>query len=636
MPERKNWIGLPLALVLLAGIALIAAAPSDAQAPGTWVNVTPSTVNSATCGFGTHSVVVDPGRPSDFYAGFDCSLLYKSTDYGQTWTQVNTGANAQMAGSYLAIAPGTPPVLYEGGIGTGLNGFARSLDGGVSWTQYNIAPAGGRQDVYQPTVDPYDGNHLVLTGHEQDLLVQSTDGGQTWTNVTMAPGMAGAGTGFATFVDTGVPATTRNTWLWYAQANTGAVGTWRTTDGGVSWTRVSSTEHPHGNGQFFQPAPGQGLIFSTGQYAQVQRSTDFGQTWATVGDPTLNHGSVVWGTPNNVYAAYGWACQNCQMPVAFQSAPEPGLAGTWAAQSTPAAMYEGPGQVATSFDGTHWVSVAASWGAGLWRYVEPAPTAPTAVPTAAPAGTNTAAFVAQDTATHGSWKGHYGSDGYWLQGDAKSLPGYATVTTGSTTYTWAGSTTDPKALSKAASTTDRIAATWYGSTVSLDVNLTDGQSHKVSLYAMDWDVLGRSQTVAVLDAGSSAVLDSRSESGFGSGVYATWLVKGHVTFRLTQTGPSNAVTSAIFFDPSGAPAATPTRTSTPAPATATPSVTPVPPTATTTPVPPTPTVTATPVPPTAVPAVTDTPVPDTCTVLGRRNGTPVEYTHPPVDWCQYL
>ena len=63
-----------------------------------WENVTPAGISlngSDFSGdnFGAQDVLVDPARPSDFYAFFCHQGVYKSTDYGQTWTKVNTGTN---------------------------------------------------------------------------------------------------------------------------------------------------------------------------------------------------------------------------------------------------------------------------------------------------------------------------------------------------------------------------------------------------------------------------------------------------------------------------------------------------------------------------------------------------------------
>jgi hypothetical protein len=163
-------------------------------------------------------------------------------------------------------------------------------------------------------------------------------------------------------------------------------------------------------------------------------------------------------------------------------------------------------------------------------------------------GANAASFVSQDTTTQGSWKGVYGSQGYWLEADGQVLPTYAQVSVTAQTYTWAASTSDVRALQKAGSATDRVAATWYdGVKFSVDVNLTDGQSHRVSIYSVDWDSMGRAQTVEVLDATSGAVLDSRSLSSFPGGTYLSWTVHGHVQLRMTRVAGPNAVVSALFF-----------------------------------------------------------------------------------------
>jgi hypothetical protein len=106
---------------------------------------------------------------------------------------------------------------------------------------------------------------------------------------------------------------------------------------------------------------------------------------------------------------------------------------------------------------------------------------------------------------------------------------------------------DPRALQKAAAP-DRIASTWYSWTsFTVDLNLSDGQSHQVALYFLDWDSASRAQAVEVLDGGTGAVLESRSISGFGSGVYLVWNLSGHVLIRVTRTGGANAVLSGIFF-----------------------------------------------------------------------------------------
>lgn len=159
------------------------------------------------------------------------------------------------------------------------------------------------------------------------------------------------------------------------------------------------------------------------------------------------------------------------------------------------------------------------------------------------------AFVGQDPSTEGTWQGIYGADGFNVINGEISYPTYAVVTpSGQQPFTWASSTTDTRALLNPGSAKgDRIAACWFNpTTFTIDVNLTDGVVHKVSLYFLDWDENGRSEKVELLDS-SGAVLDTRAISSFTSGVYLSWKITGDVKFRITSLVSANAVVSGLFF-----------------------------------------------------------------------------------------
>jgi hypothetical protein len=163
-------------------------------------------------------------------------------------------------------------------------------------------------------------------------------------------------------------------------------------------------------------------------------------------------------------------------------------------------------------------------------------------------GSATAAFVKTDSTTQGTWKGVYGANGSAIDNDSTNYPVYAQVTLNNEfAYTWSASTADVRALQKYAGS-DRIASTWYASSsFNIDVNITDGNTHQVAVYCLDWDYGGRSERIDVLDGTNGSVLDSRSVSGFSNGVYLVWTVSGHVNFRVTTTGLGNAVASGLFF-----------------------------------------------------------------------------------------
>lgn len=178
----------------------------------------------------------------------------------------------------------------------------------------------------------------------------------------------------------------------------------------------------------------------------------------------------------------------------------------------------------------------------------------------------TATFIRSDGNTEGNWGAVYGADGYDLFGGPASLPSYAQVsaptmpgTSAGATGTWTTNTSDLRALEDApwysTPTTDRTAGyttsstTGVGANFSLDVNLTDGNTHEIALYLLDWDGQGRGETVQVFDTGSGTLLDTESVSSFSSGEYLVWNLSGNVTLTVTGTAGLNPVASGLFFAP---------------------------------------------------------------------------------------
>jgi hypothetical protein len=168
-----------------------------------------------------------------------------------------------------------------------------------------------------------------------------------------------------------------------------------------------------------------------------------------------------------------------------------------------------------------------------------------------------ASFVSADGATGGKWTGVYGTDGYSIVGGATRLPAYASVSTaGASMYTWAwaANSSDPRVPQAAPGATSGVAATDYAAnSFSINLNLFDGKPHQVAAYLLDWDNLGRAETVQVTDSDTGAVLDTESASNFASGEWLVWNLSGRVTITFTRTAGPNAVLSALAFDGTAAP-----------------------------------------------------------------------------------
>jgi hypothetical protein len=178
--------------------------------------------------------------------------------------------------------------------------------------------------------------------------------------------------------------------------------------------------------------------------------------------------------------------------------------------------------------------------------------------------------VGINATTGGAWTGGFGSQGAQIAGDGSTLPSYAAFSTNSPTpNVWApasASNNDNRDLQTLENPSQTIAADWYGSTFNVTLNLTDGQTHQVALYVLDWEGKGRAENITLLNASTSAFLASANayqfyESLTGQGgspssppKYIVFNVSGNVTFRFTDivgNGPAGAVLSGLFLDPVG-------------------------------------------------------------------------------------
>jgi len=168
-----------------------------------------------------------------------------------------------------------------------------------------------------------------------------------------------------------------------------------------------------------------------------------------------------------------------------------------------------------------------------------------------PGLTSSAKFLGQDTTTQGKWQGTYGSDGYDLASSSQSLPTYATFSVqNAQQWVWQSGTSDPRALEIPAG--GNIAACWYNATAfQFNSNFTDGKTHELTLYLMDWDYHARTEVVQVVDEATNYVLDTENVTNFGGGIYLSWNISGNVIVTVTSTGGPNTVVSGVFFEPSG-------------------------------------------------------------------------------------
>ena len=183
------------------------------------------------------SVVVDANTPTTLYAATGvsgASLIYKSTDGGETWTPSNTGITPSTSTAeltVLAIDPVTSTTLYAGGeAGFGL---FKSTNGGASWTETDSGlPQRGFTLFTDLAIDPQTTSTLYA-GTQDAGVFKSTDGGATWTAVDNGL-TGGAGENIVNLSIAGAPTTA-------LFASTVADGPFVSVDGAGSWSQLDFT-----------------------------------------------------------------------------------------------------------------------------------------------------------------------------------------------------------------------------------------------------------------------------------------------------------------------------------------------------------------------------------------------------------
>jgi hypothetical protein len=118
--------------------------------------------------------------------------LYRSRDGGATYEQLPLRTDQGV--SVLVRDPTNPDVLYAGGGGdftqaeAGTRGLFKSTDAGDSWTQVAPDPKLANLHVSRIALDPDHPDHLWMAAGNGSALWQTLDGGTTFTDITPVSG----------------------------------------------------------------------------------------------------------------------------------------------------------------------------------------------------------------------------------------------------------------------------------------------------------------------------------------------------------------------------------------------------------------------------------------------------------------
>ena len=259
----------------------------------------------------TRAAVGVPGQPNVFYVGQVNGGVWKTNDYGRTWTPIFDDQPTQSIGA-IAVAPSDSNIVYVAS-GEGLqrpdlsvgDGIYQSTDAGKTWQHLGLRDG---QQIPALAVDPRDPNRLfaAVMGHpyganEERGIYRSTDGGATWKKVLSKDANTG---GSDVAIDPQHPDTV------YACLWESRLGPWedgnqyegthgglfKSTDGGETWKQLKNglpdnlvqinvaIAPSNPNRIYATLSTLQESGYGSGAGLGVYRSDDAGETWTKITD----------------------------------------------------------------------------------------------------------------------------------------------------------------------------------------------------------------------------------------------------------------------------------------------------------------------------------------------------------------
>ena len=244
-----------------------------------------------------------PSQPNVFYIGVVNGGVWKTNDFGRTWTPIFDDQPTGSVGA-IAIAPSNPNIIYVGSgegmqrpdLSTG-DGMFKSTDGGKTWTLMGLRDA---QQIPQIIVDPKNPDRLFVAvlGHPygpnaERGIFRSLDGGKSFAKVLYRDENTG---GVDLAFDPVDPNVVYAVMLesrhgpWENAVWTGAgSGLFKSTDGGTTWQpltqglpsfadglgRIGVTVAPSDRTRLYAVVDARAL-------GGIYRSNDSGATWSRV------------------------------------------------------------------------------------------------------------------------------------------------------------------------------------------------------------------------------------------------------------------------------------------------------------------------------------------------------------------
>ncbi len=242
-----------------------------------------------------NAVAYDPVNENVYYIGAPQGGVWKTTNGGQTWQPLTDNWQFLQV-ACIAIHPTNPNIIY---VGTGdfqgwmrpfSQGVMRSTDGGQTWQSLGATQFGNRC-VSDILIDPENPNMITVCtgwGPYQGIagnLWRSTNGGDTWTQVSTIS---------AIWSDLAISARNPTTGVryYYAVGHGNPGRLLRSSDRGQTWTTLTPP-FSGGNQSSLRVATSPNnpdrVYLMSGVDSQVWVSNDAGNTWTPM-NPSVDGG----------------------------------------------------------------------------------------------------------------------------------------------------------------------------------------------------------------------------------------------------------------------------------------------------------------------------------------------------------
>jgi photosystem II stability/assembly factor-like uncharacterized protein len=195
-------------------------------------------------------------EPSTFYMGASGGGLWKSTDYGTSWTNMSDGFFKTPSIGAIAVAQNDPNIVY---VGTGSDGIRsnviigkgvyKSIDAGQSWKHIGLENAG---QIGRILLDPDNHNiaYVAAIGNpfhsnSERGLFKTEDGGYTWRNVLFISDQIGISDveflpGNPEILFASAWKVDRKPWSIISGGPAAESGIFKSMNGGETWAKISN------------------------------------------------------------------------------------------------------------------------------------------------------------------------------------------------------------------------------------------------------------------------------------------------------------------------------------------------------------------------------------------------------------